>query len=139
MAAMSALEVQSYLAKAEDFLDSVKLLADSTDHRISMALLAVHCAISFGDALWVGLGNERLAATNHRSRRSELLGALNRIQYNDVHGLKHLDTLISNKTRIAYSADLLTGKMAADMAIHAIRFSKWANQTGAALNIEGWR
>lgn len=139
MAGMSAIEVQRYLLKAGDFLDSMKLLADSADHRVSMALLAVHCAISYGDALWIGLGNERSAAIDHRTRKSELLGLLNHLKYRDVHGLKHLDNLIGNKTRIAYSPDILTERMAADMAIHAVRFANWANQTGAALNIEGWR
>lgn len=136
---MSAIEVQKYLAKAEDFLDAVELLTDSADHRVSMALLAVHSAISYGDALWVGLGNERLTNTDHRTRKSALSGSLNQLRYDDVRGLKHLESLIGNKTRIAYSAEIVTEGMAADMAIHATRFAKWANQAGVALKIEGWR
>ncbi len=139
MGAMAAVDVQQYLAKAEDFLDGMKLLAGSVDHRTSMALLAVHSAISYGDALWIGLGNESTARKDHRTRRSELEALLKKLRYDDVQGLRHLENLISNKTRIAYSADQLHEKMAADMTRHAERFAIWANRTGVALGVDGWR
>ena len=137
--AMSAIEVRSYLAKAEDFLDGMKFFAGSADHRVSMALLAVHSAISYGDALWVGLGNENKATASHINRKIELEKLLNQIGYKDIQGLKHLDSLIGNKTKIAYSADLLTEKTVTDMAIHAQRFANWAARAANALDAEGWR
>lgn len=139
LAAMSAIEVRNYLAKADDFLDGMKFFADSAEHRVSMALLAVHSAISYGDALWIALGNENKAATSHSSRKSELEKLLKQLGYKQIRGLKHLDSLIGNKTRIAYSPDLLTEKTAVEVSVHAQRFANWANQTAIALDVQGWR
>lgn len=139
IAAMSVIEVRDYLAKADDFLDGMKLFSGSAEHRTSMALLAVHSAISYGDALWIGLGQKRTASTNHKNRKSELKDLLSQLKHSDIGGLSHLDKLIGNKTKIAYSANILTEKMAVEMVDHAQKFSTWANKVGVALSIKGWR
>jgi hypothetical protein len=59
---MPAAHVQSYLTKARDFLKGMNLPENLAERecRYSSALLAIHCAISYSDALRVGLG-ERLS------------------------------------------------------------------------------
>jgi len=53
---MSAIQVEHYLKRAADFSYVVLLLRGDASHRYSSALLAIHSAISYSDALRIGLG-----------------------------------------------------------------------------------
>jgi hypothetical protein len=138
---MRAIEVQTYLAKATDFLDGMKFFAEAQDqrYRYSSVLLAVHSAISYGDALSLGLGRISTASQNHRSRVAELRKLLVERQYKSLNGLNHFESLLRDKTDVAYTSKRITEKQASALIDHAQRFSIWANTVGSALKIEGWR
>ncbi len=60
------------------------------------------------------------------------------LKYDPHNGLDRLQRLIGCKSKIAYGpfeSGLDFGKIVQD----AIRFAAWAESTGKALKIEGWR
>jgi hypothetical protein len=138
---MQALQVQAYLSKANDFLNGMKFFADAQDQRFrySSALLAIHSAISYGDALCVGLGGAATGPRDHRERVPKLQKLLNERKHSAQHGLKHFENLLRDKSNVAYASKNITEKQAKAMADHAQKFSTWANTTGIDLKIEGWR
>jgi hypothetical protein len=140
-ALMQVVRMRVYLAKARDFLDGMKLSSElaESECRASSALLAVHSAISYGDALWVGLGQKETAAQGHKSRAPRLKKLLNERSYPRQQGLMHLERLLGYKTNVAYSDTSVTEKQVKVMIDHALRFSTWANTVGSELKIEGWR
>jgi hypothetical protein len=57
----------------------------------------------------------------------------------NVQGVGHLEKLIGKKTRIAYSGDSAGDSEAKLIIQTAERLAAWAERTGVALKIEGWR
>ena len=135
--------MRSYLTKARDFLKGMNLPEDlaESECRYSSALLAIHCAISYSDALRVGLGEKlsELASGDHRAAASRLEKLLNQRKYDKRQGVKHLERLVGKKNSVAYTPDVLTEEEVKAMIERAQRFSAWADTTGSQLKIEGWR
>jgi hypothetical protein len=113
-------------------------LAES-ECRYSSALLAIHSAISYGDALCAGMTDRGAAAQDHGTLAPRLEKLLNESGYSNKQGIVHLRNLLGYKTRVAYEAASVTVEEAKLMVDRAKRFSVWANVTGSKLNIEGWR
>jgi hypothetical protein len=68
---MAAMQVQHFLGRARDFLKGMDLLQDDlAEFRFSPALLGIHGAISYCDALRIGLGSVRVSS--QRGRRFEV-------------------------------------------------------------------
>ena len=132
-------QVRLYLDRAVDLRRTFQLVRDDVEHRYSSALLAIHSAISFADALRVGLGDEHLSSENHQEAVAALKRALQHRRPNDLSGLQHYEYLISQKSIVAYGAKELTSKQMQRLTKDAERFAQWANTLGAKLNIEGWR
>jgi hypothetical protein len=138
---MHAVQVQAYLARANDFFNCMKFFADARDpeFRYSSVLLAIHSAISYGDALCVGLGKTETSSQDHKLRVFALRKLLNERKYKTQQGLKHFENLLRDKTDVAYSWKNITEKQAIAMVDQAHKFSVWANTAGNELKIEGWR
>ena len=140
---MSAVQVRSYLMKARDFLRGMNLPEDlaESECRHSSALLAIHSAISYSDALRIGLGEEtaELAASDHQAAAGKLEKLLNARKYKSTQGIKQFSKLVGQKTRLAYRPDAFTEDDVKVMMDRARRFSVWADMTGSHLEIEGWR
>ena len=136
---MPAIEVQHFLGRARDFLDGLKLLSDDlTEYRYSSALLAIHSAISYCDALRSGLGGVKLSLDNHLSAVGELRTLLADRKYDKPQGADRLERLLSKKSKIAYAADEATKNEIDDIVLQAERFALWAEEVGEKLKIEGW-
>jgi hypothetical protein len=116
----------------------MKLMSDDEDHINSSALLAIHSAISYSDALRAGLGDERLSSDDHRNAVDTLQGLLNTNRYKEQQGLRHFKLLLSKKSRVAYSDHPLSLTERKDLVTAAERFEVWVNQVGKHLNLEGW-
>ena len=137
---MAAVQVQTYLGRARDFLEGFNLLKDDLDEfRFSSALLGIHCAISYCDALRTGMGCENVSSEDHRSAADDLKKRLteDRIVEN-LRGVEHLKNLLSKKSRIEYASETVRRDEIEDIVKHAQRFSDWAEKTGRALKIRGW-
>jgi hypothetical protein len=136
---MAVMHVQTYLGRARDFLEGFNLLRDDLDEfRFSSALLGIHCAISYSDALRTGMGCENVSSDDHRSAADDLKRRLNedRIVENQ-RGVEHLKSLLSKKARIEYASEIARRDEVEDIVKHARRFADWAERTGRALKIWG--
>jgi hypothetical protein len=137
---MQAVQVQLYLNRARDFLKGMDLLQnDLVEYRYSSALLAIHGAISYSDALRIGLEKTSLASDDHQNAIKKLKELLSSRQYKKLEGLNHLTNLVSNKGMVAYRNNALREGTCKSIIDHAERFAVWAEETGKTLKIEGWR
>jgi len=137
---MAAVQVQVFLNRARDFLKGVDLLKDDlTAYRYASALLAIHGALSYGDALRSGMGITNLSSDDHTRAAIDLRKLLVDRKYKDLKGPDRLRTLLSRKSRIAYAPDAARENEIEDILKQAERFAIWAEETGKKLKIEGWR
>jgi len=136
---MVAVEVQHFLGRARDFLKGMDLLQnDLTGYGFSSALLGIHGAISYSDALRIGLGSERVSSDDHRSAVGDLKSLLASRRFEKLQGADRLGKLLSKKSRIAYAAEATREDEINDIVVQAERFAVWAEATGKSLKIEGW-
>jgi hypothetical protein len=135
---MSALTVEHYLQRARDFFLGMHLVRDADAYRNSAALLAIHSAVSFSDALRTGLGDVRLASDNHDQAADSLRRLLVPKRVELGNGLNHLKNLLASKSGVAYGNERLSDNELRKLILGAERFSAWANDMGKLLGLEGW-
>jgi hypothetical protein len=135
---MPAAQVEHYLQRAADFFYGMRLMRGDETYRNSSALLAIHSAVSYSDALRVGLGEQKLSADDHSKAVDALKNVLPSKQASDQAGFGHLRFLLSQKSRVAYGSQTLTAKELEMLLTKAERFVGWANTVGRQLKIEGW-
>jgi hypothetical protein len=136
---MQSVQVQHHIRRATDFLDGMHLTRNDKDFLNSSALLAIHSAVSYSDALRVGLGALTVSADDHRKAVDELERLLPVSRLIDRTGFAHLRGLISKKSLVAYGSQRLNDQDFLGLVTKAERFAKWANSVGKQLKIEGWR
>jgi hypothetical protein len=136
---MTAVDVQHFLGRARDFLKGMDLLQnDLAEFRYSSALLGIHGAISYCDALRVGLGSTKVSSDDHRMAAKELRLLLASRKFENPQGVGRLEELLSKKSRIAYVADAARENEIKQIVLDAKRFEAWAEAAGKKLKIEGW-
>jgi hypothetical protein len=136
---MIAIEVQHFLGRARDLLKGMDLLKDDLEEfKYSSALLGIHSAISYSDALRIGLGNAKLSSDDHGSAAGDLRSLLAGRKFERLQGIDRLERLLSKKSRIAYASDTASQNEIKDIVVQAQRFASWAEDTGKTLGIEGW-
>ncbi len=115
------------------------LLQDDLDaYGYSSALLSIHGAISYADALRVGTGSYTLSSDNHSRAARELESLLDSRRFEHRQGIKHYKVLLSRKSRISYAAETVRKNEVEDIVKRARRFANWAEAAGKALKIAGW-
>ena len=135
---MEAARVRIYIDRAADFYAGLDLMRDGTEYRHSSALLAIHSAIAYSDALRIGLGDERLYGDDHREALKSLRRLLRATRLNDESGLPHFEYLLSMKTFVAYSDKRLDRSRVRLISLNAERFANWISKTARHLKLEGW-
>jgi hypothetical protein len=117
-----------YHRRARQLAGAMKLCQDDlAAYASAAALLAVHSAISYNDALLIGLGGARPRGENHR----EAITALKRICTGakiEPQGITHLQKLLSVKTDISYGDKPVDENRITALCAAAYRFEKWAEQ-----------
>ena len=114
------------------------LQEDLTEYRSSSALLGIHAAISYSDALRTGLGSADVASEDHASAAVELRRLLAGRRFDRLQGTDRLGRLLGMKSRVEYSPEALKESTAKEIIDQAQRFAAWAEDTGTKLQIEGW-
>jgi len=135
---MNALRVEHYIGRAADFYSGMDLLRDSEDHSYASALLAIHSAISYADALRSGLGDDTLYTEDHRRALAALKRLLSGERLKDRTGFGHFEYLLSMKSLVSYSGKRLDKKRCQEIANHAERFANWVSKIARELTVEGW-
>ena len=151
---MIEIDVQRFLRRAKDFEYSMKLCHDansmgevefpatgrfrSNESLQSAALLGIHAAISYVDALRIGLGDAELTADNHQEAAKRLKKVLVDRKVEDPKGVQRFSDLVSKKSAIAYGKGRTSESDLKWIIEGSQRFSVWINQMGKQLNVEGW-
>jgi hypothetical protein len=117
-----------YHRRATQLADAMKLCQDDLSaYASAAALLAVHSAISYSDALLMGLGGARPRGENHREAIAALKRACSGAKI-DRQGITHLDRLLSAKTDISYGEKQVDNQRIEALCIAAERFQVWAER-----------
>jgi len=117
-----------YYRRATQLAGAMKLCQDYLPAYASAAvLLAVHSAISYSDALLIGLGNARPRGESHREAVTALKGTCTKAGI-DHHGITHLQRLLSAKTDISYGDKQIEDEKVTALCIAAERFEVWAER-----------
>ncbi len=136
---MAAVQVQHYLNRARDLLKGMDFLKeDLVELGYSSALLAIHGAISYSDALRIGLGGTDLSSDDHQSATRELQQMLTARKYEKPEGVTRLARLLGDKGAVAYGSVPVEQTKFKSIVQQAERFAVWAEKTGKELKIEGW-
>lgn len=125
--------------RARDFLKAMDLLkSDLSGYRYSAALLGVHSAISYSDALRIGMGGRALSSEDHRQAAQDLRTLLATRKFEKGQGVDRLEKLLRLKGRVAYASGGY-GLDFSQVVQQAERFAAWAEDAGKQLSVEGWR
>jgi hypothetical protein len=117
-----------YYRRATQLADAMKLCQDDLSaYASAAALLAVHSAISYSDALLIGLGSTRPRGENHREAVTALKRACTRAKI-DRQGVGHFQKLLSVKTDVSYGEKRVDDERAAALCVIAERFRVWAER-----------
>jgi len=136
---MEAAQVRLYLQRARDFLQGMRLLSEDTaEFGYSSALLAVHGAIAYSDAIRFGLDGGSLTSDDHSAAAETLKRVLTSRGYEKVDGVERLKRLLGSKTAVAYGQDVVQITKLQSLILQAERFAAWAETVGKDLRIEGW-
>ena len=119
-----------YRERADHFFIAMQHLASDLHFaKTSVALLAVHSAISLNDAIMVAITGRRGKDSEHGKAALELGRLCTRLKIKSTHGVQHLSWLLSNKTDIAYGERRLDDSFLKMSVEKAERFSNWAYTT----------
>jgi hypothetical protein len=117
-----------YYRRATQLADAMKLCQDDlAAYASAAALLAVHSAISYSDAVLIGLGGARPPGENHRKAITALKRACTGAKV-DHRGITHLDRLLNAKTDISYGDKQVDDEEVPKLCVHAGQFRVWAER-----------
>jgi hypothetical protein len=117
-----------YYRRATQLADAMKLCRDDlAAYGSAVALLAVHSAISYSDAVLIGLGAKRLRGEDHREAITALKRACTRAKI-DHNGISHYQRLVGVKTDVSYGEARIDNERVKALYITAERFQAWAER-----------
>lgn len=134
---MDEIRIRVHHDRALQLADAMNLCHDGMESYASaVALLAVHSAISFSDAVLIRLTGKRSYSKNHRKAIDAITRACKKAQI-EVGGIKHLDKLVSAKTDVSYGDKGVDKQAVNALYVAAGRFQAWAehvlkNEKGSA-------
>jgi hypothetical protein len=114
-----------YVERAADFSAARRKLADDQRCASSEALLAVHSAISWNDALLAKMSGKAYKSQDHAKAvvATEQECAKRRLE---TDGLRHLRKLVAKKSDVAYGDRRISSEVASELSLSAERFEAWA-------------
>jgi hypothetical protein len=117
-----------YHRRATQLANAMKLCVDDLSaYASAAALLAVHSAISYSDAIMVGLDGTRPRGENHLEAVAALKRVCSRARI-DHQGIAHLQKLLRAKTDISYGEKSVDDERIVALCIAAERFQVWAER-----------
>jgi hypothetical protein len=116
--------VDVFIERGDQLSESRKLMKDSPEYTSALALVSIHCAIAFNDALLVKLTGKHEVATDHMIavKRTKKQCTTKKIP---ATGIRHLEDLLRAKTRVSYSDERTTFETANRLAVASERFEAW--------------
>lgn len=118
-----------YCSRGEQLSNAMKFFVnDVKDFPSAVALLAVHSAISYNDALMILLTGKRSKSEDHREAATLTRSACQQDKI-DPAGITHLAKLLSAKTDVSYGNQAVRQDKAEVLLYAAQRFEAWAIQS----------
>jgi len=112
--------------RARQLIDAMKLLEDDlSSYASAVALLAVHSAIAWNDAVQIRLTGKRAKYRDHRQSANHTRRICGSHGI-DVNGINHFEALLRSKNAVAYDESLILEPAADKARTHALRFETWA-------------
>lgn len=125
---MSHLRFAVYHRRATQLADAMRLCQeDLRAYSGAAALLAVHSAIPYSDAVLLGLGGTRPRGENHLAAVTALKRACSGARLDHL-GIAHFQKLLSAKTDISYGDKPVDDDKVTALCIAAERFQTWAER-----------
>jgi len=117
-----------YHRRARQLAGAMKLCKDGMpEYASAVALLAVHSAISYSDALLIGLGGKRPRGENHQEAATALKRVCTGAKI-EPQGIAHLQKLLSAKTDVSYGEKPVNEVRITALCDAATRFETWAER-----------
>ncbi len=124
--------VSVYHRRATQLADAMRLCHDDlAGYASAAALLAVHSAISYNDAVILGLGGQRPRKRDHKMAVPDLKRACSGARIDSQvsnQGIEQLKKLLGAKTDISYGDKHVDDEWIAALCIAAERFQVWAER-----------
>ncbi len=117
--------VEIFLERAKQLSEARKLIELDAEYASATALLAVHSAIAYNDAVLVKLSGKACRGEDHMSAVREVTKRC-RARKLDTSGITQLKTLVAAKTRVSYEAQLVSFPYAYELSVASQRFAVWA-------------
>ena len=116
-------EAGSFRAAAEQFMKAARLARDH-GYGTAAGLLFVHAGIAYSDAVSIRLAGVRSTSDNHHDAVALLGETAARIKDRE-RAAQHLHRLIDEKSRVAYTGEILKKPEVEALENHAERFRAW--------------
>ena len=125
---MAEIRVVVYHNRALQLANAMQLCHDDmTAYCSAVALLAVHSAISYNDAVLIKLTGQRSRSQDHEQAVAEIKKACKKKNI-QADGIRHLDKLVGAKTDIAYGDEEVDNQRIEVLYVAAARFQTWAER-----------
>lgn len=111
---------------ARSFAEAADLAAEF-EYWNAAGVLIVHAAIALADAVTVRQAGVKSAGEDHSQAASLLQGAVVGDQESS-RAIRHLRTILQEKTRVAYSGEMYGRLDVSRLRKHFDRFQQWANE-----------
>jgi hypothetical protein len=128
-------KARHYRDRGECFLRAMRLVSDESllaaelrDYMAAAALLAVHSAIAFADAILTLRTGERSTAQDHKEAVSKLRKVCDDLR-RDASGIGHLSKLLASKDHFAYGDRRVTSPEIESAMDQVDRFARWVYRT----------
>ncbi len=116
--------VELFIERGDQLSKSRNLMRGSPEYASALALVSIHSAIAFNDALLVKLTGRHTMPTDHSgaAKRTKKECSLKNIPPKNI---KNLEELLKAKTRVSYSDEKTTSEIAERLAVSSERFESW--------------
>ncbi len=116
---------RQFHAVAENFAQAAEIAAEFRYWNAAGVLL-VHAAIALTDALTIKIGGVKSAGEDHMLA-ADLLESVLAVDVEAKRAIRHLRTLIQEKTLVSYSGEIYRQEDIRRMSTHLNRYRTWAN------------
>ena len=137
---MSEIGTAVYHERALQLANAMMLCRDDLSaYAAAAALLAVHSAISYNDAILITLTGQRPRGSEHSGAVVAIRKACGTAKVN-TQGVEHLSKLLCAKTDVSYGDHRVSNEKAEALCVLAERFQTWAEGPEAdRVRIRIWR
>jgi hypothetical protein len=126
---MDEIRIRIHHDRALQLANAMKLCHDDmAAYGSAVALLAVHSAISYNDAVLIRLTGQRSRSQNHRLAIVAIRKACKKKRNIQTEAIKHLDKLVGAKNDVAYGDEEVDSQKIEFLYVAAERFQAWAER-----------